>query len=462
MNLDFLKDKYLYYSSTTCLISVIGLLCIWVLPGTIAFRHVLLGLGFVSALFVIKKSRFFIGKNVSEMAPLFFLFLLFAWPLLHYVLFSLNPALELQELKSIWMRGFIGAVTAIGLSIALRLNPHLKPYFFVSLFAVSWINLAAYSYLSYEAGAFLLPADFVSKFVFKKIEAAFFGVIAISIACANLVTLLYQKPNKKLFFYIALWFFAITTAIISSLVANTKNGVATALGLCVLLGLTLMYRTCFKAGVSKTSILVPVAFVCLLLLASWKVHVQFASQGWSTLIEDIQISSQLDKHNFWRFNGQHWNKVQGESFPKNSQGLPVAGNTYERVSWATQGLLLISQYPMGYGSINRSFVGMLNHAEIQQELESQTHSGWIDFGLAFGVPGLVILLFLFITIIYKGMCHCDQFGLMGTWLIIGFIPFGLIAEINYKHNFEIFLFFLAFAATSVIKESSLKNAHSTQ
>lgn len=442
--------KNIQFSSTACLISVIGLLGIWVLPNTIALRHLFLGIGFISSLVVIYKSDFFSKRYFLEFLPLALLALLFIWALVHYLLFSLNPSLELQEIKSIWARAFLGSVIAIGLSIALRVRKVLRPWFFVALFLVSWINLVAYFYLSYEDGHFLLPADFVWRFVFKKIEAAFFGVIAISIACANLVNLMSRRLDKRSVAYITLWFLAITTAIISSLVANTKNGVAIALGLCVLLGLNLIYRACFKVGSSRAKVFVPVAFVCLLLLASWKVHVQFASQGWGTLIEDIQISSQLDKHNFWRFNGQHWNKVLGESFPTNSRGLPVAGNTYERVAWATQGILLIYQYPMGYGSINRSFVGMLNHAGIKQELESQTHSGWIDFGLAFGAPGICILLALFCSIIYKGFHNGGQFGLMGAWLIIGFIPFGVIAEINYKHNFEILLFFIAFAATSTI------------
>jgi hypothetical protein len=193
------------------------------------------------------------------------------------------------------------------------------------------------------------------------------------------------------------------------------------------------------------------------LVGGWKVHTQFASQGWNTLLEDIQISSQIDKHNFWRFNSQHWNKVEGEEFPRNSKGLPVAGNTYERITWATQGIILISQYPLGYGSINSSFVGMLNHAKVDQKLESQTHSAWIDFGLAFGIPGLLILIFTFTSIIYKGSIRGSQFGLIGVWLILGFIPLGVIAEINYKHNFEILLFFIAFAAASTI---SIRNKKS--
>jgi hypothetical protein len=233
-------------------------------------------------------------------------------------------------------------------------------------------------------------------------------------------------------------------------VANTKNGVAVALGLCLLFALSLLFKTIFRGSHSRWGLVVPVFFVSLLLVGGWSTHSKFASQGWGTLIEDVVISSQLDKHNFWRYNSQHWNKVSGESFPKNSQGLPVAGNTYERVSWATQGFHLISQYPMGYGSINRSFVGMLNYASVQQELESQTHSGWIDYGLAFGLPGLIILLLVFISIIYKGIISGTRFSLMGAWLIIGFIPFGIVAEICYKHNFEILMFFIAFSAASTV------------
>lgn len=451
MNLIPHKNNRIQISSVACLASVVGLLCIWVLPNTIALRHVFLGIGFISSLAIIYESSFFSKRKLLDLLPLIFLSALFTWVLVHYFLFSLNPILELQEIKSVWARALVGSVIAIGLSITLRIRKDLRSYFFISLFLVSWINLVAYLYLSYQDGHFILPSDFVWRFVFKKIEAAFFGVIAISIACANLVYLMSQRIYGGSAIFIAFWFLAITTAILSSVVANTKNGVVVALGLCVLLGLNLVYRVCFKLGASRVRIFIPIVFIFVLLFASWKVHIQFASQGWNTLIEDIQISSQLDRHNFWRFNGHQWHKVLGEDFPTNSRGLPVAGNTYERVSWATQGVILINQYPMGYGSINRSFVGLLNHAGIKQELESQTHSGWIDFGLAFGIPGICILLALFSTLIYKGIRNDDQFGLIGAWLIIGLIPFGVIAEVNYKHNFEILLFFIAFAATSTIR-----------
>jgi hypothetical protein len=134
----------------------------------------------------------------------------------------------------------------------------------------------------------------------------------------------------------------------------------------------------------------------------------------------------------------------------------VSGNVYERMSWATAGVRLIKAYPLGYGSINRSFVGMLNHAKVEQELEGQSHSGWIDFGLAFGIPGLLILFATFLAILWFGIKRGGQFGLIGAWLAIGLMPFGLFSEINYKHNFEILIFFIAFAAASTVGIQGIK------
>jgi hypothetical protein len=428
-----------------------GLLIIWVLPNTIALRHLFLIIGFISAIIIIVKSRFFSSVAIREILPLLLLGALFLWALIHFIFFPLNPELELKELKSIWARAFIGCIFAIGLSISLRLKKDLKPYFFISLFSVSVINLAAYLYLSYEEGKFLLPSEFVWRFTFKKIEAAFFGAITISIACANVVFILKEKIDTKKAISLSVWFFGIGIAIVSSVVANTKNGVSIALGLLILLSLTLIYKALFNRTSSRLGVVVSLVFVVLIGSAGWNAHFLTASVGWNNLLEDIQISSRIKEHNTWRVRSEDRNKEFGERLPINSRGVEVAGNTYERVAYAVKGLSLINQYPMGYGSINQSFLGLLNHFGTIHNIDGQTHSGWIDFGLAYGIPGLLILMLLFISIATKGLRSGDQFGLMGAWLVISFIPFGVIAEINYKHNFEILLFFIAFAAASTIR-----------
>lgn len=445
--------KRIGWADYLCVGSAIGLLGIWVLPDTIALRHLLLITGFLGASRVIAMSSFFKGRSLQELLPLILLSLLFVWVVIHYFFFSLNPTLEAQEIRSLWLRSLLCAVIALGLRISLANHPVLQPYFFAALWIVPIINIAAYGYLSIEAGNLLRPNDFVWAFVFKKIEAAFYGVLAVSIACANLFYWSNKAANPNSIRAMIIWGIAIVIAVLSALLANTKNGIAGTLGLCALLALIITARLLLirqRSTHSKNSLwlgFIIVAFIALL----WQAHSRFASEGWKTLAEDIQISAQVDSHNFWRMSAVHWDKLTTEPFPQNSTGAKVAGNTYERVAWAVMGLRLINHYPYGYGSVNRSYKGMLDAAGVQHQLESQTHSGWIDFGLAYGVPGLSIFALIFISVIWFAIRNYSQLSLIGLWLVFGLVPFGLVAEITYKHNFETLIFFVALACAFVIK-----------
>lgn len=445
------QDKRDRYLSIACVFSVVGLLTIWVLPNTIALRHVLLGIGVITAFPIIIESHFFCRKSLWELLPIWLLLSLFIWVVIHLSFFSLNFELELKEFKTIWARAILGAVLAIALSIVLQKRANLRPYFFVALFIVSLINIGAYFYMSAISpeGTFISFFNFVDRFVFKKIEAAYFGVLAISVACANIVYLLATPASKRRSITIAWWLAGIAVALTASIINITKNGIAGGVALCILLALTYMVRSLLNGSLTKLKILLSVALISAILLGGSQINRLFASPGWANFIEDVQFSSQIDAHSVWKKNNP-------DSFPIKSSGVMVSGNVYERMSWATAGVRLIKAYPLGYGSINRSFVGMLNHAKVEQELESQSHSGWIDFGLAFGIPGLLILFATFLAILWFGIKEGGQFGLIGAWLAIGLIPFGLFSEINYKHNFEILIFFIAFAAASTVGIQGIK------
>lgn len=449
MNLIISQDKCERYLSIACVFSVVGLLTIWVLPNTIALRHVLLGIGVIAAVPIIMKSQFFRRESSWELLPLWLLLSLFFWVVIHLNFFSLNFQLELKEVKTLWARAILGAVLAIALSIVLQNRENLRAYFFAALFIVSLINIGAYLYLSAIEGSFITFFNFVSTFVFKKIEAAYFGVLAISVACGNLVYLLQTPASRRRSTVIAWWLVGIAVALMASIINITKNGIGGGVALCLFLVLTYMAHSLSRGSRTKLKIALSLCLIGVILLGGSQVNRLFASPGWSNFIEDIEFSSQIDHHSAWK-------KNNSTSFPIKTSGVMVSGNVYERMSWATAGVRLIKAYPLGYGSINRSFVGMLNHAKVEQDLDSQSHSGWIDFGLAFGIPGLLILLATFLSIIWFGLKHSGQFGLIGAWLAIGLMPFGLFSEINYKHNFEILIFFIAFAATSAVGIRGIK------
>jgi hypothetical protein len=440
--------------AVTSVVSIVGLLCIWVIPNTIALRHLLLVIGCLSAigLIVYNWNQF---KNInSRFFPLLCIFSLFIWVFIHYTLFSLNPRLELLEIKGLWMRSLLGAIAAVGLGIAIVKNSKLRLCFYTALFSTPLVNVLAYCWASYLNHGLLKPNEFVFSFLFSKIETAYFGAVAAAVAVGNLICLLVGKIDKSKIQQILGWLLGLILVLVSAVLSNTKNGVAIALALCTLLAGIVVVNSIFRKGVSKVLPVIVVTAIVLLSIGVWESHKSMAYRGWDTVFQDAALGVDID-------NNKQWQKGEGTvPMPLNSLGVPAALNTYTRFAYAAVGMRLIEEYPMGFGSINRSFEELLNLAQIPHEYERQTHSGWIDFGLAFGIPGLILIFATLLSIIYFGLTRKCAVTLPWVMVCAAFIPFGLIAEITYKQYFEATIFFLSLASTTIIFDNK-KNSRSS-
>jgi hypothetical protein len=430
------------YIAGLCTICACLILFIWVLPNTIALRHALLIIGFISSIFLIKNNLACIVNGGARLLPLATLFFLYVWVAIHYFIFSLNPSLELNEIRGLWMRSIAGSFMAIGLGISLVKYPSLRKYFYIACFSTPAINVASYLWYCYLQGSFMHPNYFI-RFLFTKIETAYFGGVAASIAVGNLIYLLQSRECVLRYLKIAFYFCGLALVLISAVVSNTKNGILIALGLSVLLVLILLVNAIVNSVNSKALSSVAMIFVLLLIAGIWHGHNTLASSGWGAIFQDAKIGIDIDRY-------LHWQKTEGSvELPINQLGVPVASNTYHRVAWATVGIRLIRQYPTGYGSINRSFVGLLDEAKIYHENQGQTHSGWVDFGLAYGIPGLFLMLMTMLFIVFFTLRDRNTLALPWAIFCIGFIPFGMIAEITWKQYFEATIFFLALGSTLV-------------
>ena len=429
--------------ATASVVSIFGLLFIWVIPNTIALRHVLLVCGCLSAIGLIGLNWDNLKTAGSKSFPLFCIFGLFIWVLIHYTFFSLNPELELSEIKGLWMRSLVGAIAAVGLGIAIVRHSRLRLYFYIALFSTPFINVASYFWASYLNHGLVKPNDFV-RFLFTKIETAYFGAIAAAVATGNLISLMLAKVDKSKTLQILWWLIGIALVLVSALVSSTKNGIAIALGLCLLLATVLLINSILRKGGSKALSAIVLVVIVLLSVGVWESHKSLAYRGWDTVFEDAALGLDID-------NNKQWQKKEGTvPAPLNSTGAEAAMNTYIRFSYIAVGSRLITQYPLGYGSINRSFKGMQEYAQIPHEHEGQVHSGWIDFGLAFGIPGLLLIFASMLSIIYFGLKSKSSVALPWVIVCLAFIPFGLIAEITWKQYFEATIFFLTVGSTVII------------
>ena len=427
----------------TSVASICGLLFIWVIPETIALRHLLLIMGCISGVGIIRINWIRFKIIDATFLPLFFIFGLFFWVLIHYLFFSLNPALEFSEIKSLWVRSLLGAIAAVGLGIALVKNSGLRKYFYLALFATPAINVSSYAWACYLKGALVQPQDFV-RFVFTKIETAYFGAIAGSVASGNIICILLGRMDKSKAIQILVWLSGLALVLVSALVSNTKNGMAVALGLCVLVALVGLVNAAFNTITSKVLSVMVVALVLLLAGGVWKGHNTLASAGWATTFQDARLGIDIEGN-------RQWQKTEGSvPMPINDLGFPAASNTYSRFAYAAVGVKLISDYPLGYGSVNRSFAGLQEYSKMPHEHEGQVHSGWIDFGLAFGIPGLILIFSAMLSIIYFGLKSGSVIALPWVIFCLAFLPFGLIAEITWKQYFEATIFFLSLGATVII------------
>lgn len=419
---------------------------VWVLPHTIALRNILLVLGFIFSISYLA-SRTNTLQFSKTLVPLLLLIALFIWVIIHFLFFSINPDLELKEIKSLWLRAGCGVVIAIALAFIVKESYWGKSGFFVALSFTPLINLSVYGYQTHLKGAIIMPNEFVTTFLFNKIEAAFFGSIAIAIFLGWSFSCLVKKQNFKNISIELILFFACFLFVFSSLVSASKNGVAVGLSLFAFFCCCLLFLALFRFGSRLRYLVVVIIFIGGLVTFA-KLHKSSAASGWETLYADIKVAIQIDKNQHWRGHGM--------GYPLNEFERPVAINTYERMSWAIVGWRMISQEPLGYGSINHSFKGMLDYHKIEHTINGQTHSGWTDLSLAFGIPGLVIVIFTQLTIIYYGLKNKDEYSLIGVWICIALLPLGLIAEISYKQYFEATIFFIAFAAMMVCQQKNPK------
>jgi hypothetical protein len=427
----------------TSVASIVGLLFIWVIPNTIALRHLFLVAGCISAIGLIRYNWDRLREVDISYLPMLSVLSLFVWVLIHYIFFSLNPDLELSEIKGLWMRSLVGAIAAVGLGIAIVKHSKLRLYFYIALFSTPFINVASYCWASYLNHGLVKPNDFV-RFLFTKIETAYFGAIAAAVATGNLISLMVGKVDKSKTLQILWWLLGLALVLVSALVSSTKNGIAIALGLCAFLAVVVIINSILRKGGSKALSAIVLVVIVLLTTGVWESHKSLAYRGWDTIFEDAALGLDID-------NNKQWQKKEGTvPAPLNSTGIEAAMNTYIRFSYIAVGSKLIAEYPLGYGSINQSFKGMQEHAQIPHEHEGQVHSGWIDFGLAFGIPGLLLIFSSMLSIIYFGLKSKSSIALPWVIVCLSFIPFGLIAEITWKQYFEATIFFLTVGSTVII------------
>lgn len=424
---------------TVLVLSAAVLLAVWPLPNTMGLRHLALLGGFIAASYVLKSSlQLFRDKQAW---PVYLLFSIFIWVALHFALPSDHRAEQWRELSGDWLRNFLASI--IGLSLGILLNEPKKylwsfmqrakdPILFWGLAGTTSIFISRYLYEVFQSGS-LIHLDFYMTPYLGKTPLVIFGGLLIPVLLIKALDVL--RGNSS-YFWCIYSFVGLVATLLMYFFANTKNGFAMFL-LLVIAALLVALSNILR---SKSSIIVFALFSLTgALVFGYIINKHLESNpAWSNIVSDFKISVKISEHNNWK------DKVS--PLPVNENGTQVTVSTYERVAWGRAGVELLIENPLGYGLINHSFGALAIqkwgdfHAPDGNNRGS-THSGWLDFALGFGFPGLLMVCIPLTSSYLRARKRNDFWGTYAIWTIPLIGISYLTTEVCTGHFIEL-LFFL--------------------
>lgn len=456
-----LKNKFFKeeFSAFTLIAISLVLVGIWAVRDTIALRNLLLAVGaLISLFYTTSRIRSFLrhGKiSPMRFIPLALLFLMFFWVLLHYLFLSQYPETQLQELKSTWLRSFLAAILGLGAGIALYRYPKALNLFWMGAILSFVILVAQYVprahsiqniyAMDWYGGYYIYIGKINAVLIGTLLIAGFGGMVLDQIKAVGL-----QGSRMSLLLY---GFGVILVLFSYVFILDTRNGI----GLSALILISWIIYGCILMLRNRSWRLwdyvrvISISLIALCILSIFAFQQAKHNSGWNTLIEDSKIAMQIEKYPNWR-------NIELMGYPLNDEGRSVAGNTYERVAWATVGVQLIPSNVLGIGVLNRPF-GRILQQHYPGALPSSTHSAWIEFTLAFGIPGMALMLGCLLSLIYASIKTPDYLFQICTWsLSLALVMVYALGELSTQHGVEILFYFFAFLSGLLLLSGHINSA----
>ena len=415
-----------------------------VLQHTIFLRNLTLITGALIGVYLIYKSyRIFSIKNTL---PLLALALLFLWVLIHYFFFAGDPVAQFEEFSSVWKRVFLSFLFAIGLGLstpgASKNNRILIGIGFAATVIVFYFRQAIAVLGLSISNPFLVlnyfdpnSIGYVPKYYFSTFVIPF-----IALLYCYLADILIGKHRHRTVLVLMTCLSLMGSLYIFYAVGN-KNGVL--YFLVISMG-ALLYLIKAKHNliVPKTYFIIFLIFLAFLPL----VYLHIKSQPvWANFIAEAKPALDFKNNDQWKYSGE-------KGIPLSALGNPMSGTTYLRVAWAVKGSELLLENPLGYGLVINSF-GPIGKKKWPDSSLTHAHSGWIDLGLAFGIPGLaLVLLALIRTVVVCTRKHAF-FAKAGVWVLLSMALVFISSEVAERILLDYLIFLIAFfAAVSITSD----------
>ena len=447
--------------SATIIFISSALLAVWSLKNTIALRNALLAIGTLVALFLLwqysKQKR--AGEvsiprsaNWGQYIPLALSFAMLIWVVIHYFFFSSESGLQFQELSSTWLRVLESILIGAATGLVLREHPQRAQFLWLGIYCSFVYLLIHYLGVYFQTGQAFMPNYYFSSPFGNKINTVLMGGLFISAICGSSANaLLNNRPHYPWPIY-CYWLLGVLTILFAvTTIIDTRNGVGVGI---ILIASWILYVGAskltqqIKIGKLDWKIGLATLIPAILIIIFIQQHLSI-NRGWNHFIDDVTVAVKIDEV-------PNWQDVKKYGYPKTASGEPVYPNNYERAAWATAGIHSITQNPLGYGLLEHS-LGKVIHKSYPEANIRSSHSAWIDLGLAFGIPGLLLTLGALVSTIVLALKSNSPNRLVAIWIAADLLFTFTIAEVSSKHTIEILFFCIALLNAMLIQSRKTEN-----
>ena len=415
------------------------LLFIWQVPGTIAVRYTLLAVLLPVSLMLCLWRCSENPQRIGSPAPLIWLLLLTGWVVLVIALWGVEPSLSWKEFRGQWLTslgaGLAGALLArAALAESNQRAMTLITVVFWSLLAQVLLHdaldlaywLATGGIPFRQAPVFYLPEISKALWEGRSMAEGFIGQSGDKFSYVNntlsalVVAELVQRIVLKRRWLPIGWpvlLLSLAAVLACTYLLQFRNG---NVGLLLLIGFATFMVLVRKAQHWSLWKLALVVGLVVVLLTSFGGALYKSDARWQTLAETAPIAWDTKTHQAWR---------RVAPYPELPNGQQVDASNYERVAWAKEGGVLILEHPLGTG-YNRNAFG--DGIDRKYEMNGvyrggHSHSGLVDFGIANGIPGLLLWLSFLGALFYTGWVAFMR-GQIAPALTLMFIVSGFLSR----------------------------------
>lgn len=433
------------------------LLGIWAAKDTIALRNILLVSGTLFSIYYIVQEwrRVAVKEQLTfwKVLPIILVALTFVWIIVHHVFFSLDPIKQFEELRSTWLRAWMASILGLATGFALRNHPNRLNLLWLGILIAFLVLFSQYIPRALAQNKLLVP-DYDHYLFYLKINTVLMGMILIAgidgALLDHLRAIQYRWRDLR-FWYLIFWLLGtglVLWAFVYIVDARNGVGLSTILyGFWFLCALIFFIRSQLHSLNLKSFSALLFASLGLLVVLYFGYLQMTVNKGWHTLFEDAKVAVQIDRY-------PNWQNLTQMGYPKRGDGQAVTANTYERVAWATAGARAILSYPQGVGTLSYPLAKHPNAPPMMEIRPNSpgiaTHSGWVELGLAFGVPMLGFIFTALLLVFFQAARHMYPARMTVLGFVVLIFCLYTVGEVAIQHGIEILYYFLAFLPALLI------------